>query len=94
MARWVIGFARVQGIPSRIVVESLGRSVGPGTEIRVIAEPTSEGKRTDAYQRERETLGDEWTFDLTESWSMPGELPESIQRAIARVEDELRGRTA
>lgn len=77
------------GIAENICVEAW-RAKYPYEHItvKVIGEPTHEGRQTEAYRELRSKLGDDWVSDITDSWyiEFSGEDFEAIKAAMTFAE--------
>ena len=62
-------FKNREGIQGRIVIEEWPRGAyyGGGTSRTVYFKPTPMGKRSEAYQKTRRELKDDWMIDLSKS---------------------------
>ena len=75
--REYIGYAKLEGIPVRIAAEYWA------DRWKVWAYPTREGKQTTHYRDVRMKLGDDWDFDITDTYAELGKLPRGMQERIA-----------
>jgi hypothetical protein len=81
--REYVGYAKLEGIHVRVAAEHWADRFGE--RWKVYAYPTPQGKGTEHYREIRRKLGDDWDFDITNTWAEPGKLPVAMQEKIADI---------
>lgn len=76
-SREYMGYAKLEGVPVRIAAEYWA------DRWKVYGYPTAQGKQTDHYREIRRKLGDDWDFDITDTWAEADKLPRKMQEQIA-----------